>query len=295
MKLAKLILLPLIALSLSSCGEAVRELYRSDEYITSDFNSNYYTSWNGVESIVPIEEINHNVNPTIHDKRTAKIEGLRTWYNDDGAVVGDQYDSKGAIYSWLDDDPETKKTVPVGYGPNKCLSSIDKSFSYGYVSKLYDGRVRCDGFYAKSRVQLNKTGYATYFPKALSTYKYFAFALRGGTTCERSFSVMPKLDIKVSFYVHDPIANTYKKHIFNMNDIEVQTNAGGNTSLVSFYFDSVLGSTWQSELKDTTAMSFEYSVKSIQYDDITDDMNDKEKHHFAVMLYEVMLPESTWY
>lgn len=293
-KKIKMLFIPILACLLSSCGQAVNELYESGEYISGDFNSNYYTSWNGVENITPIEEISYDVNPSIHDKYSEKIDGLRTYFNDDGKLVGDQYDKNGNLCSWADDDPTTKATSPVGYGPNKCLSQIDKSFSYGYLSKLYDGRVRCDGYYAKSRVQLNKTGYATYFPKALSTYKYLAFALRGGTTCERSFNVTPLVDIKISLFVHDPVNNTYVKHIFNMNEVPVQTNAGGNTSLVYFYFDSVLGSSWSSVLKDTTAMSFEYSVKSIQYDDISDDMT-SEGHHFAIMLYEMMLPESSWY
>lgn len=293
-KCFKLLILPAIACLLSSCGQSVKELYKSDEYITGDFNSNYYTSWNGVENINPIHENVYEVEPSIHEKRSEKIDGLKTYINEKGVLSGDQYDEDGNIYSWIDDDPQTKSTNPIGYGPNKCLSQIDKSFSYGYLSKLYDGRVRCDGYYAKSRVQLNKTGYATFFPKALYSYKYLAFALRGGTTCERSFDTNPLLDIKLSLFVHSPIDNTYDKFVFDMKNIPIQTNNGGNTSLVYFYFDNILGSSWSTLLKDTTAMSFEYSLTSIKYSDISDDKN-VEGHHFALMLYEMMLPDSTWY
>ena len=72
---------------------------------------------------------------------------------------------------------------------------------------MFDGRVRCEQLYQKSRVQLDKTGFAMYFPKSLVSAKYLGFACRGGTNLdEKSGDHFAHDDLKVnfswSFYIH---------------------------------------------------------------------------------------------
>lgn len=279
------IFLPLLAISLSSCG-ANRELYKAGQYDSANYEENYYTSWNNVEKITPDEVKEYNVTPSIDDpiKSGEALTGLR---------YPDQYTSDNELLEWNSDTPVYDKGI--GYGPTKNLTTIDNSFAYGYLSKLYDGRVRCDGYYTRSRVQLDKRGYATYFPKALSSYKYFAFSVRGGTGSkyESTRNIDIKVTYHVSFYVKNMETNKYTKYVFNMADVKTQTNNGGRTSLLSFYFDDVLGDNWATLLKGTTAMSMTYELSYTPYADLVDD-KEAEGCHFSVMLYEVLLPESTW-
>ena len=286
----KYVLVPLMVVALSSCGSKFQELYAPNQYETANFLDNYYTERRGFDDIQVNEQNIHNieVEPFVHNGGE-EIENLRN---------GDQYDSEGNFLSWDNDFPEAN--IKDGYGPYNALIHKNSGFSYGYISKLYDGRVRCDGFYARSRVQLDACGYATYFPKALSSYKYFGIALRGGTDCERSFGDdFPELDIHLSFLKHDTETGIYSKYNFEMKDITVMTNNGGRTCLVYFYFDTVLkptfGDSWNTILKDTVAMSLTFDLKQCKYDDLVMDRKAENKKHFAVMLYEVLLPNSSWY
>ena len=93
----------------------------------------------------------------------------------------------------------------------------------------------------------------------------------------------------------NPVYKSYTKYSYIINDCPVITNSGGRTELISFYFkDTPLGSIPQ----NVTAMSIEYELSSSMYDDlITDprqyDENDS-KQLFSIMLYEVLIPDSTW-
>ena len=40
---------------------------------------------------------------------------------------------------------------------------------------------------------------------------------------------------------------------------------------------------------------FTYKLKDSSHANLTDDYTDKEKEHFSIMLYEILLPESTWF
>lgn len=166
------------------------------------------------------------------------------------------------------------------------LSAIDSSFKYGYLSKLYDGRLRCDGYYQLSRVQLNKTGYATFFPKQLKETVSFGIAIRGGSTCQIPLSTHLKFDIHISFYIHLSNNEKYNKVTYNFVDVPVTTDNGGSTEILSFFN--------YGEIDGAVAMSMSFELKEPTRDKITDDMNDKEKDHVAIMLYEILLPDSTW-
>ena len=290
----KYVLIPMMVFTLASCGNKFGELYAPNQYETSTFMNNYYTERRDFDSIQVSEQNTYNIDVVPNMYRTTyddnPIEGLR---------AGDQYDTEGNLLSWNNDYPELN--VKDGYGPYNALIHKDPGFSYGYVSKLYDGRIKCDGFTVKSRVQLDKEGYATYFPKALSTYKYFGFAIRGGTDCERSFESTgyPTLDIHISFVKHDTVTGVYSKFNFEIHDQEVMTNNHGNTDYLFFYFDDVLkpvfGDDWNTVLKDTIAMSMSFDLKDAKYDNLVMNRNDADKKHFAAMLYEVLFPNSTWY
>lgn len=242
-----LVILPFLALTLCSCVKT-EELFPADAYCHPEFDLNYYTEWNGVDSLMINEQI------------------VRTTYpNSESGLSKEMIDLAG----------ETK------------LSLNNSSFAYGYLSKLYDGRISCGGLYQKSRVQLNKTGYATFFPKQLKDNQYFYMALRGGTTCSSPLRSMINVDYEISFYIHITNSNSYNKVVYQLNNVATMTDYGGDTVVLSFPLVQ--------DIENAVAMSFTYKLNDTKHPEITDDYTDNEKDHFAIMLYEILLPGSTWY
>ncbi|MCF0117569.1 MAG: hypothetical protein HUJ61_05940 [Bacilli bacterium] len=195
---------------------------------------------------------------------------------------------------------EPIKDAGVGFGPTHNLSSIDDSFKEGIMSKLYDGRVRCDGrTYARTRVQIDKTGYSTKFPKTMMSGKYFGVALRGQTSYQGN-GFEAKVELKISLY--QKVSGGYKSINFNLNNVNILSNSHGDTTFVYFYFDRVLGENYKTFLTGVEGMSMTFKLLSEnisveeknQYGVVTDDHTDLVNPHYSLMLYEVMLPSSTW-
>ena len=242
-----LVLLPLFALALCSCVKTA-ELYPDDAYCHTEFDLNYYTEWNNVDEL------------KINDTKEASPEVT--------SVSGLSQEA-------------------VDFGNENKLTANDNSFAYGYLSKLYDGRISCGGLYQKSRVQLDKTGYATFFPKQLKSASTFYMALRGGTTCEVPLRANLLVDYEVTFYIHITNSDAYDKVVYKLNNVQTITDFGGDTRLYSFALTE--------NIKDAVAMSITYNLKDTSHPEITDDYKDEEKEHFAIMLYEILLPNSTWF
>ena len=285
MKKQSLILLMLIPF-LAGCSKT-NELYADYAYNSSDFMENYYTEQNGVRDLEIASQKENTLIAGLGYTSTNSLNGIREEDNPEG-------------YPWsspLDLNEE--------FGRNNNLTKIDESFAYGYLSKLYDGRVRCEGKFQLSRVQLDKYGYATYFPKKLVNYKYFAFSLRGATDYENS-STDPSplrgtvyIDANISFYRHIVNSTQYDVVTFKLLNIPIPCDNGGDTNLVTIYLaddmviDGVLNRNYYYDISDAVAMSFDYELKTTR-DDLSDDSQVEKNHHFAVMLYEVLLPKSSW-
>ena len=267
----KLALLLLSVFALASCAKT-KLLYGENAYNSPVFDENYYVEWEGIKDLSVSNEINGyytNLNYSAGDEikiGSQKIEGY-TW----GGIKEEQF----------------------GYNHN--LSNIEKKFGYGMTSKLFDGRVRCEQLYQKSRVQLNKTGFAMFFPKSLVSAKYLGFACRGGTDFPAG-KEFAHSDLKVnftwSFYIHLDDGK-YNKVIYKLNNVEIPVDNGGNTAFVNIspYIESF------DELYGAVAMSFEWEANDdrVVAAGLTDDYSQKEKHHLALMLYEIFIGDSIWY
>ena len=254
--------LSLIAMVLVGCRKT-DESFEAGRYNSSDFDKNYYVEWNDVDK-VEIGKVS-----AIHDP----------FYESIGIP------NNGSDY---------------GFEVRNLIKEEDK-FSYGYLSKLYDGRLRCDGLTTRSRVQLNKTGYATFFPKEYRGSNSFAFALRGATTInyesEEARIRSVKINATFKFYIRQEGTNVYDRVDLIFENLKISSDNHGSTTYVEVPFDQGL----VDQLYGADAMSFEFELKDkTQYagyditDDYTTDLN-KEKEHFSVMLYEVLLPGSVWY
>lgn len=286
----------LTALALTSCNKTDL-LYGANAYNSPVFDENYYTEWEDIKEI---------------DKKASKNKVQHIYMNDDDPSHRDQYfcsdltgegekirigekhekdidDEIVTKYSWAGD-----KSKQFGYNNN--LAKIEPKFSYGITSKLFDGRVRCESLYQKSRVQLGDSGFAMYFPKLLVSSRYLGIACRGGTNYyESKLPDFSHSDLKVefnwTFYIH--LTNgEYKKFEYIIKGAKIPVDNGGNTAFINFkpWFDV-------NELQSAAAMSFTWKcVDERMPADLTTNYKDKtKKHHLALMLYELFIGDSTWH
>ena len=265
-------LLPLVAIALTGCRKT-EESFEPGKYNSSNFDDNYYVEWNGLK---------------IKDKDGKDTEELAIKIGNTG-VLPLLSKSSRSIYNF--DDP--------GFEVFN-LSKEENKFSYGYLSKLYDGKLRCDGkHFTMLRVQLNKTGYGTFFPKEFVTSDSFAFALRGATSIPDSDynpETKPRVTkVKINaifkFYVRREGTDIYDQYNLTFNDLEIDSDNHGQTTYVSCLADMDV-------IRGADAMSFEYSLVDpgvYTHWDVTDDYTVEGKEHFAIMMYEVLFPHSKWY
>lgn len=266
----KIPILLLTVFALAGCAKT-KLLYDENAYNYPQFDKNYYTEWEDIKTI--------NITSS-----TAIIKTPHYSDKDGNVTIGTKVIEE---YTW-----GGEKSKQFGYNNN--LSNIEKKFSYGITSKLFDGRVRCEGLYQKSRVQLDSSGFAMYFPKSLVSAKYLGFACRGGTDLpDQQFSHNDlNIDFTWSFYIHLD-DGTYGKITYTLDDVKIPVDNGGNTTFVNFV--PYMGTNFD-ELYMAVGMSFEWKADDPRLLDhnLTDDYTQKEKHHLALMLYEVFIGDSVW-
>jgi len=262
--------------ALVGCAKT-RLLYDENAYNYPQFDKNYYVEWEGVNNL-PITETKYS--------ETGSVFNLCDQNPGDPIRIG------STVYEeeWIGNEENS-----FGYKHN--LAKTEKKFSYGMTSKLFDGLVWCNGLYQKSRIQLDKTGFAMFFPKILGQAKYLGFACRGGTTLEHGFNKGtgqpdPSFNFTWSFYIHLS-SDSYRKVIFTLNDVHVPTDSGGETTFINFtpFFNNEF-----KELIGAVAMSFEWEMNDSRFVEqgLTDNYKDETKEHLCVMLYEMFIGDSVW-
>ena len=280
----KLILVMLIPL-LASCSKT-KELYRDYAYNSSNFMENYYVEQNGVDKLEVASVTSYALTNGLGYTSLSNISGIRTEDNPENRPYRDELNKESE------------------YGRNNNMSLLDESFAYGYLSKLYDGRIWCEGKYELSRVQIDKNGYSSFFPKMLENYKFFSISLRGATDYYKDSLPSPLkdncvIDLHIKFYRHITNSNEYNVTSFDLIDVPIPCDDNSRTNLVTVYLAddiTVEGTTYRKynyELSDTVAMSMSFDLKTTK-EDLSSDCKEEKDHHFAVMLYEVLFPKSTW-
>ena len=263
----------LAPLALASCAKT-NLLYDDNAFNSVNFDENYYLEWEGIKDLNCIE------NPPTSYSSLIKIERSN--------------DRPDPDQEWTWGGPHENQ-----FGYNNKLSKTEPKFSYGVTSKLFDGRVRCEGYYERSRVQLDKSGFAMFFPKTLVSVKHLALSCKGFSDCykynEASFSGEDlNFNLHWSFYIHlDP--QQYRKITYNIN-IDLPTDNGGESAYIGF--EPYFGATFD-ELSGAVAMSLTWECNDSKLDSklptaATDDYTNKEKRHMSLMLYEVFLRDSLW-
>lgn len=299
MRKRSLLALMLISLTLVSC-KRTSELYKEFAYDTGRFDGNYYTEYNNVDKleIASQTDIDFSI---VADKTSNPDPGKFL----SALSVEDQMNSKDELLSWYSDD--TKDGYDKDFGPTKCVSRIDDSFSYGILSKLYDGRVHCDGYYAQSRVQLNKTGFGTFFPKEMKSAKWFGVSVRSSTNTDGYKACKAVVNFNFTFYRHITNSNAVDAYKVAVNNVTIDLNNSiPHGSLLAFYYMEMFASVgldYNELTNGMIAMSMDYELVTVhgtapgekeKYGELTDDMTDETHPHFAIFLYEMFFGDSTW-
>lgn len=279
----KPLILLLSMFTLASCAKT-NLLYGENAYNSPVFDENYYNEWDGIDQL---------------DKKLQDNYGFITNFSCDDYVPKDSKEKVKEVYVngkiqkgyyWNGD-----KEKQFGYNHN--LSKIEKSFNYGITSKLFDGRVRCESLYQKSRVQVNSTGFAMYFPKMLVSTKYLGLGCRGGTDYPKGQEFTHtklKVELTWSFYIH--LSNDKYNKVKYVINAEIPTDNGGNTAFINFGSYSPT----MDEVSGAVAMSLTWRCTDPDMatrPELTDNYKTKDKtkkHHLALMLYEVFIGDSTW-
>lgn len=334
----KKIFLVIITLALSSCVDT-EELYFGNAYATDDFASNCYRKWDdGLKEASLMETAalakgtgyysgsgndlypggnngadalkSSHPESFLHEGR--ELQWVYEGFTDDGYYVdGDILNYGKGVYA--DQSP----LYGFIYGQTKKLTLINDGFSKGYLSKLYNGQIRCDGWSSYSLVELDQTGYGTLFPAELSKASYFAFSARGGSNTpygSQSYGVkdwgatkaygsgrITTFDITITFYKYSQTGLV--GYPFKLEGVNLETNTSAeHTSLIAFYFDEV-----GYDPSGTIGMSMTYDLVS---DDARwkigeeeeavakttgDFLNAKEDEYLtSLILLEVLFPDSSW-
>ncbi len=248
---------------LTACGKDLQEVFDGDEYNDPVFVNNYYRECPDVfESVEPIVE---TLNPG---------EYVRTY--------------ESATKNYYDEDM-SKLDYTSSYAENKKLSLIDDSFKIGYVSKLFDGQMFCNGDFQLSRIQIDDEGFGMMFAKEMYDYDYFALNFKAAADNPDGSHVSPHYShvvLYITFYMRSGVNYNALKVEIDLDNIPTNmTERNNNDTYVFLAFK--LKSLSQS-LKRMCGIKINYEFKSDDYKDKDNDIN------YALMLYELLLPNSYW-
>ena len=303
-KKSSLLLLPLIALSLCSCVDT-EELYAGNAYVSSEFTDNAYTVYHP-----RIEEAKDRIvsAKVLQNEKTGYFNGsgvytspstcagygqAKEWHpkwfeNPDetplywGNEPGKSDVTSHSVGTWADPSP----LYGVIYSQTKKLSRNYPKFARGYLSKLYNGQIKCDSWSYYAMVLTKPTGYGQMFPYELSKAEYFAFSLRGASDSPGGTGRVATYDINVTFYKYGQ-GNVVEGHRVTMKSVSLNVNGGSNnTALVGFTFEDADYDPW-----GTIGMSVDWSLVN-DPNGASSDFSSTEGYHIGLCLYEVLFPDS---
>ncbi|MCH3909357.1 MAG: hypothetical protein LKF58_02135 [Bacilli bacterium] len=300
MKNKKYLLLLVLPLALlTSCSES--SFVVAGRYTSNEFKDNYYTIHEFTDSDLTKE------------KKSADIyypsfsEGIG---GDDSSYGG--IDRKGAkslfpsIFNYTDPttgESSTLETASIkdwtpanegddssfigkSFGRTKCLGRTDPAFKYGVTSKLYNGQMYCRGYHNAALFQVGSDGFSTIFPKTLETGDYFLMSFRGGSTAGDGRNTYVDLNLR---FIYEADGG-YEYVSIKANDVHETTDVSGESDIFFAFSFSSIG------IDPVGIKGFEMYFSGV-YDPSHDESTTptiEADNYFALMVYEVMFPDSTW-
>jgi len=293
-KLSKSLIL-LFTLLLTSCGHSLNDLYKGDTFNSATFKNNYYTTWDKDLS-------------SYKGKDGTLLESNKVFRSYDG-FLQTGLDENAAVweYFWLPKFGSIYKQENY-YSYHRKMTMLDASFNNRYLSKLYDGQMFCGGDYQLSRVQINNDGFAQHFDKEGKNAKYFAMNFKASLDFTNE-SLLKEV------YEKDPTALPYYPSITHTSDLvlTVSIYTMENNKIVKYDYKNELDNVNTNRSESFTGLEYEFFGFSLEnlpdnshivgysinftFDDAAVKVA-KEKLgkdlDYSLMLYEVMMPFSSW-
>lgn len=256
MKKWKLLALPLLALSLTACGEDLANAMDIGDYRSDVFSENMYSVWP--------EDLEHVESTTDYDVGSSLVTDFSSLdYEDYGAYADDIYGSSFA---------EANK-----------LSATDSAVAYGFTSKLYDGILHCFDAVrnTKSRLQLPSEGFGYMFPHEMWTQNYVGLFMKSGADTDAGGAHIIDASFHLSFYVLNDNTQKFKAYQFNFTVEDIVSS--DYPQFYGFYFEDIIGTS--PILQGTKAVSLTYDIVAPA---------PTAEGTQAIFLYELLLPNSSW-
>lgn len=277
-----------LSLPLSACGYALKEVYKGDAYNSPIFENNYYRVWDkGLKDVELVHEYKINKD---------------TYFSSFDSEMFKAIDQEGSELTYEVDLANKEHPVETLYGQNRKLSKYSSTFSYGYISKLFDGQMFCNAHYQLARVQIDEQGFGRKFSKEGKGFDYFAINLKSSfdytnTSNPAPNSILSEVDLTVNFYFKTSDGN--RRFSVTMQDLKVPTNTGDGNRRKDYVFAgfdfSIINTDYLSRVY---GMSISYKKNGITNSDGSDinpaDKTEYEKLDHSLMLYEVFMPNTTW-
>lgn len=250
----KLLSLSLILL-LTSCGAYLDKAVPSKIDHSGTWLNNYYTNFDSSLKEKTVEDI---------VLKADENKVFTTFGGDNFKTL--QLDYEKYLYG----DYDTNKS----FGENFKLSKVNEEIKDGFVSKLFDGQLFCNGDYEKARIQINENGFSSPFYKELESasylYLHFKSAIDFKSPGLKPASHLDTITLNITFYKEDKGYN----YTYQLSD--VPTNAGETYIFYGFSLEGF----------DLTGMKdFSISYK-LDYDIIKESYPDL---NHALLLYEFSL------
>ncbi len=321
MKMNKILPLLGMVTILTGCT-LVGETYNEGEFHTQEFSQNYYRMMperflkgDYVEEVYTITDqvgLSQPYNNAfkeimlgdiINSDNAMDIDKTIDLYGNETVTKINKDEDPLAVYEELGKSSNTYASW-YHYAKNNNLSvsagneKVKSSFKKGYFSKLTDGLILCDGTGSLVRMQIDENGIGQVFDHELIYYRNFILSARGGTDVDYTGMERvrtAKVEFNISFYIEKSTTPNSKGKKITLNYVVdgLQTDDSGTTTVMSFDLTKVLPE--KDTLKRVSGMSIDYKLLSHDYlmpGGVKDESVDGE---FALMLYEVMFPFSSWY
>ena len=278
---------------ITSCGYGLKEVYDGVPYNSTNFFENYYENW---DSKINPYSSNNKITEKVEERELGASDWVFTSLDDNNFDKNDLSSYKYAYGYDLQEPPEGMKA----YGPTVKMASLDDSFRYGVVSKLFDGQMFCNGYYANARVQVRpmnedeSSGFGVLFSKESDNPTYFMMNFKCSVVTQTSQNLtsgISDLKLHVGLLYKNNTGYTYRPVTYTVSG--VPTNSGDS------FFDP--------ERRSTMYTCFGFSIPeaersrligfTIQYEKITDTVTPtvSDQTYHAMMLYEVSFPYTTWH
>ena len=210
--------------------------------------------------------------------------------------------SLSSLYDWVpqyvDQSDEQFFSKNPSFGRYYSLGRVDSRFKNGYLSKLYNGQLYCDGYHSLAFVCIENNGFTQLFPKKIENADYFVMSFRGGsdyTGGRNSYGSEPRLsafDLYLDFYYEN---NGKYDYVTVKNEkVVTETDHGGEaTTMFGFRFSEI-----GVDAKNICGIGVHYSSFEDLYSSvsgkISSEMPKKNEYQFGLLMYEIMFPNASW-